>query len=136
MFIRGYNTRSKVLADLFMKSNYLLVYGLLTDILASAKSISEGGTAIVYIANILPALLMKLSAPYWFDKVTQHTRVFVAAVTMAIAYVVTAAASSPVSPADHQLQLQLIGVALVSLQCGLGEASLLAATGAWDLKLQ
>lgn len=122
-------------------SAIFVTIGLLNNLsyvimLASAKSISEGGTAIVYIANILPALLMKLSAPYWFDKVTQHTRVFVAAVTMAIAYVVTAAASSPVSTADHQLQLQLIGVSLVSLQCGLGEASLLAAAGAWDLKLQ
>jgi len=124
-------------------SAIFVTIGLLNNLsyvimLASAKSISEGGTAIVYIANILPALLIKLSAPYWFDKVTQHTRVFVSAVTMAIAYVVTAVASSPPvsSPADHRLQLQLIGVALVSLQCGLGEASLLAAAGAWDLKLQ
>ncbi len=41
--------------------------------LAAAKDISEGGTALVFIANIVPSLAIKLSAPYWFDKVSYHT---------------------------------------------------------------
>jgi hypothetical protein len=55
------------------------ILGLLNNasyviMLACAKTISEGGTALVFLANILPGMTMKLSGPYWFDKVHYTTR--------------------------------------------------------------
>ena len=92
--------------------------------LASAKDISEGGTALVFIANVVPSLAIKLSAPYFFDKVSYHARILVAAALMGTSFLVVAS--------FHTVTLQLVGVALASAQCGLGEASLLALAGLCD----
>jgi len=108
--------------------------------LACAKSISEGGVAAVYIANIIPGLVVKLTAPYWFDHVSYQVRLQAAAVCMAVAFSVTAtftseqttSSSSSARSSFWVLAGELSGVALVSLQCGLGEASLLALAGKWD----
>jgi hypothetical protein len=35
--------------------------------IAAAKEISSGGVALVYLADIAPTFLVKLSAPYWYD---------------------------------------------------------------------
>ena len=95
--------------------------------LASAKAISEGGTALVFLANCVPSLLLKLSAPYWFDKVSYHQRIVSAGLLMASSFSVVAIFSG------HQaVELQLVGVALASAQGGLGEASLLALAGMCD----
>jgi hypothetical protein len=54
--------------------------------IAAAKNISEGGTALVFLANILPALAVKTSAPYWFDKVSYPTRLKTATCSMIMSF--------------------------------------------------
>ncbi|GAX13586.1 battenin [Fistulifera solaris] len=103
--------------------------------LAAAKSLSEGGTGLVYIANILPGISVKLSAPYWFDRVTYQSRVSIAAACMAMAFFITGYSERRLQyphNSDSLTYLPFVGVALVSLQCGLGEATLLAAAGKCD----
>eukprot|EP00978_Attheya_sp_CCMP212_P012410 scaffold30927_cov50-Attheya_sp.AAC.1 len=95
--------------------------------IASAKNISEGGTGLVFIACVLPSLTIKLTAPYWFDRVGYSSRIAVATVLMVLSFATVASFSS-------SLQLQLVGVAMVSAQCGMGEASLLALAGRCDSK--
>lgn len=98
--------------------------------LASAKNISEGGTALVFIANILPALAIKLSAPYWFDKVSYDMRLTTGSILMASAFCTVAFFQG--SQSENALYFQLVGVAFASAQTGMGEASLLALAGASD----
>ncbi|GAX15682.1 hypothetical protein FisN_3Hh156 [Fistulifera solaris] len=103
--------------------------------LAAAKSLSEGGTGLVYIANILPGISVKLSAPYWFDRVTYQSRVSIAAACMAMAFFITGYSERRLQDSnysDSMPYLPFVGVALVSFQCGLGEATLLAAAGKCD----
>jgi battenin len=111
------------------------VLGLLNNtsyaiMLASAKSISEGGTALVYIANIIPSVTIKISGPYWFDKVSYDTRITTAAILMASSFLTVGFFQG--TSADYPLYFQLLGVSLISAQTGLGEASLLALAGASD----
>jgi len=72
----------------------------------------------VYLASIGPGLCLKTSAPYWFDHVSYRTRVLVAAFCMATAFGLVGITET--------LGLQLLGVAMVSAQCSVGEASMLA----------
>jgi len=109
--------------------------GLLNNVsyvimLASAKQISEGGTALVFLANVIPSLFVKLSAPYWFDRISYDTRLSVATAFMGASFLVVALFQASTSPLA--LYFQLLGVALASAQSGLGEASLLALAGACD----
>jgi battenin len=111
------------------------VLGLLNNasyviMLASAKSISEGGTALVFIANIIPSVTIKLSAPYWFDKVSYDTRIRAGAILMASSFLTVGFFQG--SDAEYPLYFQLLGVSLISAQVGMGEASLLALAGASD----
>jgi battenin len=102
--------------------------GLLNNIvyvivLAAAKTISSGGVGLVYTANILPALLVKLSSPLWFHWTSYRARLTAATISALTALTLIGA----------ELQTwKLVGVACVSLQCGLGEATLLALAGKWD----
>ncbi|KAG7374436.1 CLN3 domain containing protein [Nitzschia inconspicua] len=115
--------------------SYTIIYasfwilGLLNNasyviMLAAAKSISEGGTALVFLANILPALLIKSTAPYWFDHVSYQRRLQLSTASMILCFGLVASSTS--------LPWQLLGVAFASLQGGLGEASLLALAGKTD----
>ena len=106
--------------------------------LATAKYMSEGGVAAVYLANILPGLVVQVTAPYWFDRVTYRVRLLGAAAAMLLAFLMTSffSFSSGAWPASVVLTGQLWGVALISLQCGLGEASLLALAGKCDCRAQ
>lgn len=97
--------------------------------LAIAKHVSEGSTGIVFIANTCPGLLVKLSSPYWFDRVSYRQRLQAASLCMAVAFFWMAVQ-------EGQLLGQLCGVALVSLQIGMGEASLLALAGKYDKKAE
>lgn len=72
----------------------------------------------MYLASIGPGLCLKTSAPYWFDHVSYRTRVLVAALCMTIAFGLVGITET--------LGLQLLGVAMVSAQCSIGEASMLA----------
>ncbi|CAB9520092.1 Protein BTN1 [Seminavis robusta] len=92
--------------------------------IASAKTISEGGTALVFLANVLPAMCVKLSAPYWFDHVSYYHRILIAFWTMVLSFGMVASGTS--------VGVQLLGVALCSVHTGLGESSLLAAAGKCD----
>eukprot|EP00472_Partenskyella_glossopodia_P004347 CAMPEP_0197539234 /NCGR_PEP_ID=MMETSP1318-20131121/62079_1 /TAXON_ID=552666 /ORGANISM="Partenskyella glossopodia, Strain RCC365" /LENGTH=466 /DNA_ID=CAMNT_0043097899 /DNA_START=12 /DNA_END=1412 /DNA_ORIENTATION=- len=85
---------------------------------ASAKEISSSSVGIVYLCASLPSLMVRVSAPYWFDKVPYRIRIYVATVLMAMSF-------TGVAMAPYQW-LQLLGVCLTSAQQGLGEASLLA----------
>ena len=129
--------------------------------LAAAKSISEGGTALVFLANIAPGLLLKLSAPYWFDRVGYSTRMTAGSICMAGSFGIVGLfslmatrhasvdhddyinqndkhgdSSSRSSNIGMNLIMQLLGVALGSAQTSLGEASLLALAGRADSLMQ
>jgi len=112
--------------------------------LAGAKSISEGGTALVFLANIIPGFLLKLSSPYWFDKVSYRTRMRAGSVLMMLSFTLVASFShlKEASKNDNDegdddginffVFMQLLGVALCSAQGSLGEATLLALSGKAD----
>ena len=53
--------------------------------LAFATNISSGGVALVFLANQLPGLLAKVSAPCWFHKVSYRSRIQLASLSMALA---------------------------------------------------
>ncbi|CAB9500710.1 Protein BTN1 [Seminavis robusta] len=105
------------LLGLFNNSSYVIM-------IASAKTISEGGTALVFLANVVPSMCIKLTAPYWFDYVSYEHRMLVAFGCMVGSFAMVASSVVP--------SIQLLGVALGSAQSGLGEASLLAAAGKCD----
>lgn len=112
--------------------------------IAGAKSISEGGTALVFVSNVLPSLCVKLSAPYWFDKVSYSRRISIASFLMSSSFLTVAFFGYLESKRkyDHEdisdggfnfnVFMQLVGVGLCSAQGGLGEASLLALSGRVD----
>jgi hypothetical protein len=102
-------------------------------VIACAKSISEGGTGFVFLANVIPALVLKITAPYWFDHVGYNTRISVAALLMAVSFALIAIGSHTSSSGG--MGLQLLGVMFTSAQVGLGEASLLALAGKCDGQL-
>ncbi len=124
-----------------------------TVMLAGAKSISEGGTALVFLANITPGLLIKLSGPYWFEKVTYKRRIGVGSALMTLSFLLVATfgylkqkkeidSGASGGTGDNQddakngldfyLVMQLLGVACCSTQSSLGEATLLALSGKID----
>lgn len=110
--------------------------------LAGAKGISEGGTALVFMANTMPGLLCKLSSPYWFDKVTYQTRIKIGSILMTLSFCMVSLFShlhdNKVSNGriDFNVLMQLFGVALGSAHGSLGEASLLALCGRADISLK
>jgi battenin len=106
------------LLGLFNNASYVIM-------IASAKTISEGGTGMVFLANIVPSMLIKLTAPYWFDYVSYERRMLVAFACMVCSLGMVAASEATVG--------KLAGVLLGSIQGGLGEASLLAAAGKCDM---
>ena len=135
------------LLGLFNNASYVIM-------IASAKSISEGGTALVFLANIVPSLSIKLSAPYWFHRVSYKVRIRMATLCMVTSFFLVATATgivarfvghaqhrpgsdggTPVTAPIWMVLTQLLGVAFGSAQCGLGEASLLALAGKFDASI-
>jgi battenin len=106
------------LLGLLNNSSYVIM-------IATAKTISEGGTGMVFLANIVPSMLIKLTAPYWFDYVSYERRMMVAFSCMVCSLGIVATSEATV--------MKLGGVLLGSIQGGLGEASLLAAAGKCDM---
>jgi battenin len=90
----------------------------------------------VYLANIVPALFIKASAPYWYDSVSYNTRISASAFLMGLAFLITSLFSASHDDSIKGLTWatagQLVGVAMISAQCGLGESSLLALSGKCD----
>lgn len=90
---------------------------------------------MVFLANVGPSLLVKVSAPYWFDHVSYQSRILLATLAMATSFALVATNSSETHHWKFALAWSLFGVALGSLQSGLGEASLLALAGKCDGEL-
>ncbi|CAJ1443808.1 unnamed protein product [Effrenium voratum] len=93
---------------------------------AGANNINEAGIALVYLANVLPSLLMKITGPYWFHYVSYRCRIRTLAVLMVITLVTVAWGRDP--------HVKLLGVAICSLASGVGEASMLAMASFYDPK--
>jgi hypothetical protein len=91
--------------------------------LACANEISNGGVGTVYLAAVLPALAIKLTAPYWFSRTPYSARAAAVALLALAAFLCVGLGTSFVP--------QILGVCLASLQSGLGEASTLALAGAY-----
>ena len=119
--------------------------------LAGAKSISQGGTALVFIANIMPGFLLKLSSPYWFDKVSYKRRLISGAFLMGLSFIFVAifgylnsvknGVNNNINDGNNEgvslyVLMELLGVAFGSLQGSLGEATLLALSGRADSLLR
>jgi len=107
------------------------ILGLLNNFLyvtmnAGAEDINEAGIALVYLANILPTLLVKLTGPYWFHYVSYRCRINFNSVLMVICLVTVAWGRST--------YVKLLGVAICSLGSGIGEASLLAMASFYEAK--
>ena len=101
--------------------------------IACAKAISDGGTALVFLCSVLPGLCVKLSAPFWFDRVSYRARLLAASVLMVASFSTVAAFSGEESA---NMYMELFGVSLCSVQGSMGEASLLALAGKYDNKAQ
>lgn len=118
--------------------------------LAVATNISSGGVALVFLANQVPGLIVKITAPYWFHLISYKSRMRVASVaTVAACFLVGCgglfrdelagndnADAEPKHDDDDGRQwglaLELFGVSFVSFSGSLGEASLLALAGKFD----
>ena len=85
---------------------------------AGAKTIAEAGVAIVYLVNVLPIALIKVTAPLWFDRISYNFRLVVCVLLQAASFLCVAL--------SDDLGTQLVGVALGSASCGIGEVSFLA----------
>lgn len=101
------------LLGLFNNSSYVIM-------IAGAVDISASAVGLVYLCAVLPGLILKVTAPYWFHHASYSVRALAAGIMMAGAYVLVALCSAR-SP-------QLLGVVLASLQGSLGEASCIALT--------
>lgn len=88
---------------------------------AGAQDISPGAVGFVYLANVAPSMLCKLSLPYWAERVGYTARVWACGALMSLSFLLVAFGSG-------SLAVRLLGVACSSLQSGLGEASMLALT--------
>ncbi|RHY51636.1 hypothetical protein DYB34_008454 [Aphanomyces astaci] len=94
--------------------------------IAGAKDIAAGGVGLVYVAEVLPTLLVQLSGPYWFQLVSYRCRLYVAGLCMALSFVTVACGLGT------SLFLQLVGVCFNGIQSAIGESSLLAYASRYD----
>ena len=99
LFVKQRNKRRRRHNITIRLSVSFWILGLLNNtgyviMIAAAKSISEGGVALVFLANILPALVVKGTAPYWFDYVSYKTRITVASFLMVTSFALIASSSS------------------------------------------
>ena len=106
--------------------------------------------ALVFLANIMPGFLLKLSSPYWFDKVSYLNRMRLGSFLMALSFFFVGTFNHRQendinNPNDKinghpgengglnfNVSMQLLGVAFCSAQGDLGEATLLALSGRAD----
>lgn len=88
--------------------------------LSAAETIVSGEAGAVLMADIVPTLLVKLTAPFWAHKFRFATRVWICGV-LSIASFYVVALSEPLS-------MRLFGVCIASLASGWGEVTFLSAT--------
>ena len=91
---------------------------------AAAQSISDGGVGLVYLANIAPTMLIKLTVPYWAHLISYRRRVWLCGAFGVSSFFVVGAT-------DH-LGVKLFGVVLASISSGWGEATLLALSSFYE----
>jgi battenin len=91
--------------------------------LAGAKHIDPSLVSVVYICNVLPSMLIKLTGPYWFHYIPYKVRVAVQSLLMTLSFLMVAFGN-----AHFVSWVQLVGIAVGSAGGGLGEASFLALT--------
>ena len=87
-------------------------------IAASAKDILPSAVGTLYLAESIPSLLVRISAPYWFDRVGPETRMFMCFCLYLGGFTLAALVDN--------IPLKLVGVCALSLQQGLGETTMLA----------
>lgn len=101
--------------------------------LACAPSIFSGGVALVFLSNQIPGLLVKITAPYWFHRVSYKFRMLMASMSMCIACLLVGfgalihdEVNAREADSNHNigLAMELVGVSFISFQCSLGEVSL------------
>ena len=95
--------------------------------IAGANAISSGAVGLVYLCAVLPGILMKASAPYWFHLVPYWIRVIACGGLMVSSFVTVALSG--------KRGLQLVGVVFAALQSSLGEASCLALSSHFESRL-
>jgi battenin len=83
---------------------------------AGAKDIAPELVGLVYVANIVPGLLVKLSGPYWFHLVPYRVRILVTALQMCFSFVMVALGLH-----FNVFALMILGVAVGSAQGGMGK---------------
>lgn len=88
--------------------------------IAGAVKISASAVGLVYLCAVLPGIICKASAPYWFHKVTYSWRMVLASLLMVVAFLFVGLGETR--------GVQLVGVVCAALQSSIGEASCLALT--------
>ena len=92
---------------------------------ASAKDLLPEAVGGFYLANSIPSLCVRLSAPYWFDLVTYRARMIAASLLMGTSFILLRTFSDSKG-------LLLCCVALMSVQSGLGETTLLSLSSRYE----
>lgn len=98
--------------------------------IAGAKNIAPSMVGLIYVCNVVPSFMVKLSGPYWFHYIPYKVRMIVACSLMALSFILVAIGGS-----IDSLGLQLLGVVMGSIQSGFGEASFLALTAFYDSRI-
>lgn len=83
---------------------------------------------LVYVCNIVPSFLIKLSAPYWFHLLSYYSRIVLAGFLMSGSFLMVGLGALK----GGSIYIQLLGVVMGSLQAGLGETSFLALTAFYE----
>nr|CCA15854.1 cln3like protein putative [Albugo laibachii Nc14] len=86
--------------------------------LAGAQDIVSSGVGLVYFFDIFPAVLVKISGPYWFHLISYRERTFLGAGCMLASFLLLALGSS--------FWVHLLGIAFSGLQSGMMEPTYLA----------
>eukprot|EP00949_MAST-11_sp_MAST-11-sp1_P003944 g3944.t1 len=95
---------------------------------AGAKTIAPSYVGVIYLCNVLPSFSMKATLPYWYKLASYKLRLRSATVFMASSFLLVGAGQL-----SSTLGLQFLGIALGSLQGGLGEATFLALSSKFDV---
>lgn len=91
---------------------------------AGAGDIVPGDIGLIYITGIVPTLIVKITGPYWFHYVPYNVRIILSAVCISLNFILVMYGKFT--------WLRLVGVALGSIQGGLGESTLLGSAALYD----
>jgi battenin len=95
--------------------------------IAGAPLVSKGSVGLVYLCAVVPGVMMKLSAPYWFHLISYRLRMVVASILMVQSFALVGFGSSR--------SVQLLGVVCAALQSSLGESSCLALSSRFEMSV-